>query len=182
MIDGSAGKGKYFEHQRMLVSELVKLSSKKVRFGAVVYGGDAKMLSHVTADHGAFLTNVLAAKPPGGIRDVAKAETFLRLMRIPDSPHATGAPPKIAVLLLGGSPSNFKTAEAASKQLLAAGFRVVVGLIDDGSSVKRKQACALASQPCSANVEAVKSWEQMAKEPKRFLTGICRDLVYGAKK
>merc|ERR1719456_1773148 len=86
--------------------------------------------------------------------------------------------PKIAVLLLGGAPSGFQ----AAKELRSANVRLVVGLVDDGSQLARDQACSLASTPCSANVEAVKSFQQMADEPGRFLAGICRDLVYPGPK
>lgn len=180
MLDGSAGEGDYFKHQLALADQLVKSSSKKVRFGVLAYGQKVQIISRITGDRDVLGVLSTVATPPGGKRDVTQGEVIGQTLFA--DPSVGGGRPKIAVLLLGGAPASFVAAKKASEDLRAAGVRVVVGLVDDGSSLARKQACGLASEPCSANVEAVKSWEQVSEEPGRFLAGICRDLVYPKKK
>lgn len=176
---GEAGAADVFKHQLDLVAAVAETSSEKVKIGALAYGKKAAIISRITADR--MQLAVLDYTPPeGGSRNVAPGEVLGQTMF--SDPGVGGGRPKIAVLLLGGAPSGFAEARKAAKALRAGGVRIVVGLIDDGSQLARDQACSLASKPCSANVEAVQSWEQMAEEPGRFLAGICRDLVYPGPK
>lgn len=177
LLDGSAGHGHEFESQLKLTRALAASSRKSVRFGVVAYGQQAKVLSRITDDR-ASLSPLLSAKPPGGKRDVTQGEMLGRTLFL--DPGVGKGRPKTVVLLLGGTPAAFVEAKKASEDLRSAGIRVVVGLVDDGDSLARKQACGLASEPCSANVEAVRSWEQLAEEPGRFLASVCNGLVYSA--
>jgi len=175
VLDASGAAGADFEHQRSLVASLVKGSSKKSRFGAVSYGKEVKILSRITANRTQFAAISSYNPPVGGSRDSAKGEVVGRTL-FADPGIGQGAQ-KVAVLLLGGAPAAFVTAKKAAEDLRFAGVRLIVGLVDDGSQLARTQACDLVDAPCSANVEAVKSWDQMAQEPGRFLAAICSDLA-----
>lgn len=156
----------------------MKDSSDKVRFGVLAYGKEVKILSPITANR-TQLAAISAYTPiAGGARDSAKGEILGRTLFA--APGVARGSPKVAVLLLGGAPAGFVNAQKASEELRAAGVRLIVGLVDDGSQLARQQACSLVSAPCSANVEAVKSWEQMAQEPGRLLSAICHDLATSA--
>jgi len=178
LLDGSGDAGYDFETQVNFVSEVVAASSDNVRFGVLSYGKEVKILSRITADRNQINAMTAYTPPTGGTRDSVKG-MFVGRSLFADP--GGGGGPKIAVLLLGGSPASYVNAKKASEELRSAGVRVVVGLVDDGSPQARTHACGLASSPCSANVEAVKSWRQMADEPGRFLTTICKDLVYPTK-
>jgi len=178
LLDGSGDPGEEFSDQVEFVSEVVEASSEKVRFGVLSYGKEVKILSRITADRNRIAAMTAYTPPTGGTRDAVKGVAVGRTLFA--DPGGSGGP-KIAVLLLGGSPASYVNAKKASEELRSAGVRVVVGLVDDGSPQARTHACGLASSPCSANVEAVKSWRQMADEPGRFLTTICKDLVYPTK-
>lgn len=175
LLDDSGDARVAFQHEVRLVSDIVKRSSKKTSYGIIAYGKEVKILSRISPTPD--LVSLANYVPPlGGMRDVAKAQTIGRSLF--GDPHVGGGRPKTIVLLLGGTPATFIDSEKAAADLRTAGVRVVVGLIDDGSTLARQQACSLASKPCSANVEAVKSWEEMANAPGRLLAAICRDLVY----
>lgn len=178
LLDGSGDAGNDFVEQLNFVSKVVAASSNKVRFGVLSYGKEVKILSRITADRNQISAMTAYSPPTGGTRDSVKG-LFVGRSLFADPGGSSG--PKIAVLLLGGSPASYVNARKASEDLRSAGVRLVVGLVDNGSQQARSHACGLASSPCSANVEAVKSWEQMALEPGRFLTTICKDLVYPSK-
>jgi len=172
LLDGSGAGGSDFKKQLSLASSIVKASSQKLRFGVVAFGKETKILSRITADR-AQLASISSYMPlVGGMRDSAKGESVGGTLF---SDPGGGRRPKVAVLLLGGAPDGFVESKKAAEGLRAAGVRIVVGLVDDGSELARQQACSLASAPCAANVEAVKSFEQMAAEPTRFLAAICRE-------
>jgi hypothetical protein len=183
ILDGSgnaggsdAAGGGDFKHEMGTVLAIMRDSSKKVGFGIVSYGKEMKVLSRITTDRKQLSTISAYSPPTGGSRDPVQGEFVARSLF--SDPGIGGGRPKIAVLFMGGALAGMVNAKKAAEELRSAGVRVVVGLVDDGSQIARDQACSLASKPCSANVEAVKSWEQMAQEPGRFLAGICRDLVY----
>jgi len=178
LLDGSGAAGADFDQQRNLVSAIVQNSSKKVRFGVLSYGKEVKILSRITPDRAQLASISAYTPPPGGSRDSGKGAVVGRTLF--SDPGVGGGRPKVAVLLLGGAPAGYANAKKAASDLKAANVRVVVGLVDNGNQIARDQACGLASAPCSANVEAVKSWKQMAQEPTRFLAAICSDLVYPA--
>jgi hypothetical protein len=174
-LDSSGDADAEFQHEVSLVSAMVERSSKKTGYGIISYGKEIKILSRITPSPD--LAGLAKYAPPaGGIRDTAGAVTMGRSLF--GDPGIGGTRPKTALLLLGGAPATFTDSEKAAEDLRSAGVRVVVGLIDDGNTLTRQQACSLASKPCSANVEAVKSWQQLEHEPGRFLAAICRDLVY----
>lgn len=179
-LDASGAAGKDYERQASLVRSFAARSSEKVHVGAIAYGKKLQILSRITAKRD-LLDAVAAYSPPaGGSRDSAPAVVMGRTLFA--DPGVGDGRPKIAVLLLGGAPTGFPEAKKAAKELRDSNVRVVVGLIDDGSQLARDQACSLASTPCEANVEAVKSWDQMAQEPGRFLASLCRNLVYPGPK
>jgi len=172
LLDGSGAGGMDFKRQFSLASSIVKASTQKLRFGVVSFGKETKVLSRITADR-AQLASISSYMPlVGGMRDSAKGVVVGSTLF---SDPGGGRRPKVAVLLLGGAPDAFVQSKKAAEELRSAGVRIVVGLVDDGNELARQQACSLASAPCAANVEAVKSWEQMAAEPTRFLAAICRD-------
>lgn len=171
LLDGSGDAGVNFEHQRSLVASIAEHSTSKVRFGVVAYGKEVEILSRITANRTQLAAISAYAPPVGGSRDCGKGEVVGRTLFM--DPGVGRGSSKVAVLLLGGAPAGFVSAKKAAEELRSAGVRLVVGLVDDGSPLARKQACSLVNEPCSANVEAVASWEQMAQEPGRFLAAIC---------
>jgi hypothetical protein len=176
LLDSSGDPSQDFKEQTALVSRVVKASSQKVRFGVLSYGKEVRILSRITGDRNRLSAMNSYLPPSGGTRNVVKG--LVKGRSLFADPGIGAGRPKIAVLLLGGSPASYANAKRASEELRSAGVRVVVGLVDNGNKQARTFACGLASSPCSANVEASKSWQKMAAEPERFLTTICRDLVY----
>jgi hypothetical protein len=171
LLDASGDAGVGFDHQRSVVSSIAKKSSEKLRIGIVSYGKEVKILTRITANR-TQLASISAYTPPvGGSRDTAKGEVVGRTLFA--DPGIGRGSQKVVVLLLGGAPSGFVEAKKAAEELRSTGVRIVVGLIDDGNQLARQQACGLVDAPCSANVEAVKSWSQIAQEPERFLAAVC---------
>jgi hypothetical protein len=175
LLDGSGAAGDDFQNQIKLVSAVVEASSNKVRFGVLSFGKQAQILSRMTSNH-KDVTDALVYNPPtGGSRDCGTGMVVGQtLFSDPGGQEST----RTAVIILGGSPATWQDTKKAADEMKASGIRLVIGLVDEGEEFTRDQVCALASEPCSANVEAVKSWDQMANEPGRFLAAVCRNLVY----
>lgn len=176
LLDGSGAAGADYEQQVQLVSAVVGRSSNKVQYGMLSYGKEVSIVSRFTNKASNLLAATGYRPKPGGSRDVTKALIVGRTLF--SDPGVGQGRPRIAVLMMGGSPAVFANAKKSADELKASGVRLVIGLVDDGDSFSREQACGLASSPCSANIEAVKSFKQMSEEPGRFLAGVCRDLVY----
>lgn len=158
---------------------LVRASNQTVRFGIVAYAETARVLTRVTDDHERVLASLGEAPPAiGSGNDIAQGESLGRTLLIrgeDEAPRST-----VALLLTEGNPTRLGPATQAAASLKGIGVRLTVGLNDRRSPEAREHACALASAPCAANIEAVNSWQQLSEEPNRFLNLICDRLSFSS--
>lgn len=171
LLSGSAQAD--FRAQLDLSRYLIERSTEAVRFGVAAYGGSAKVLAALGADHPTLLAALRSATAPGGDADLGQGAAVARNLL------STGSEPgrqSTVLLITDGAPTQTEEALTEARRLRELGARLIVGTVDDRSPTGRRTACSLASTPCAMNVEAVDSWALLSQQPGQLLSVLCTRL------
>lgn len=173
VLDSAGGNDASFKAQLGLAEWLLDhsaVSDAGMGFGAVVYGDSAKVLTQISTNAADVKAALKSATPSAGGPNVAAGATAARgVLRSSGDEGKAG----VVLLLASGSPSEYSTARTAARNLRQMGARLLLGYVDDFSTASRQKACGLVEAPCSANIEAVASWQDMSSSPGRLLSAIC---------
>jgi len=142
-----------------------------VRFGLITFAWDPVVVSQISNDKEKLMGDIDKMVWAKGGSYVGKA--LLNAKKLFQT-GSTASRHQVVVLVTDGRASNKGKALAATKQVKAAGARLIVVPVKNSMKPDEEaEMCSWSSSPCSENLLKTQSWPDLVEKLKWYLTTMC---------